>query len=69
MRSGYLLTRQAAQRGRNLTYLDSAGRAVLEPDPVQPLVQVDGVLAGHDLAHGGPSLLSLGRHSGSEMRI
>merc|ERR1719164_263151 len=38
-----------------LDFLDGAGSAVLEPDSVEPLVEVDGVLAGHDLAHGGPS--------------
>ena len=32
-----------------LDLLDSPGRLVLEPDPVQPLVHVDGVLTGDDL--------------------
>ena len=45
----------------NQAYLDGAGCAVLEPNPVQPLVEVDGVLAGHHLAHGG-GLLFLGSH-------
>merc|ERR1712062_239008 len=46
-----------------LNLLHSTGSAVLEPDTVQPLVQVDGVLPGDDLAHGGPSLFSPRRHS------
>ena len=35
-----------------LDLLDGSGCSVLEPDAVEPLVEVDGVLAGHDLAHG-----------------
>ena len=32
-----------------LDLLDSPGRLVLEPDPMQPLVHVNGVLTGDDL--------------------
>ena len=45
-----------------LDLLDRPGSAVLEADAVQPLVQVDGVLPGDHLAHGGPLLLVLRRH-------
>ena len=48
--------------GKLLDFLDGAGGAVLEADAVQALVQVDGVFAGHHLAHGGALLLALGRH-------
>merc|ERR1719242_28413 len=40
-----------------LDLLDSPGRLVLEPNPVQPFVHVDGVLTGNDLAHSGSLLL------------
>ena len=43
--------------GELLHFFDGAGRAVLEADAVQPLVQVDGVLAGHHLAHRRAALL------------
>ena len=48
--------------GELLDLLDGPGSAVLEADAVQPLVQVDGVLPGDHLAHGGPLLLVLRRH-------
>ena len=35
--------------GKLLDLLDSPGRLVLEPNPVQPLMHVDGVLTGDDL--------------------
>lgn len=49
--------------GELLHFLDGAGSAVLEPDPVEALVQIDGVLAGHHLAHGRALLLTFGSHS------
>merc|ERR1719477_21749 len=46
-----------------LDLLNSSGCAILEPNTVQPLVHVDGVLTGNDLAHGGATLLlSAWRH-------
>ena len=38
--------------GKLLDLLDGPWSSVLEPDAVEPLVEVDSVLAGHDLAHG-----------------
>ena len=43
-------------------YLDCARSPVLEADAVEPLVEVDGVLAGHYLAHGGGLVALAGRH-------
>ena len=37
--------------GKLLHLLDGSGSPVLEPDAMQPLVQVDGVLTGDNLAH------------------
>ena len=51
--------------GKLLDLLDGPGSAVLEADAVEPLMQVDGVFAGHHLAHGGALALLLalfGRH-------
>merc|ERR1719411_1785077 len=45
-----------------LDLLDCSGSAIFESDTVESLVEVDGVLASDDLAHGSSSLLSLGRH-------
>ena len=57
--------------GELLDLLDSPGSAVLEADAVKPLVQVDGVLAGHHLAHGRAFglLLTLRGHLGSRLQV
>lgn len=47
-----------------LDLLDGAGCTVLETDPVEALVKVDGVLPGHHLTHGGSLLLVLRTHVG-----
>ena len=47
--------------GELLDLLDSTRSTVLETDAMKPLVEVDGVLAGHNLTHGG-GLLFLGSH-------
>jgi hypothetical protein len=51
--------------GKLLDLLDGPGSSILEADAVEALVQVDGVLAGHHLAHGGALTLLFalfGRH-------
>ena len=60
--AGYPPTLASCAPPCNNSYLDGAGSAVLESDPVKPLVEVDRVLAGDDLAHGGSSLFSPRRH-------
>ncbi len=50
--------------GKLLDLLDGSWSSVLKPDAVEPLVEVDGVLAGHNLAHGRALalLIALRRH-------
>jgi hypothetical protein len=47
-----------------LQLLHGSGSSVLEADSVEPLVEVDCVLAGDDFTHGGALalLLAFGRH-------
>ena len=50
--------------GKFLQFLHGSWGSVLETDAVEPLVQVNGVLTGNDLTHGGALalFLALGRH-------